>query len=171
MPNYKKSCACSTKLIAEFNDALSSVDFLVGPVAPTTAFAIGENNEDPLQMYLVDIMTVAANLVGVPSISIPVDPSKESNMPIGLQIMASSKAMIRNYYRLLLHWRPLMITILITVILAIIVLFALFGLVTKNPEIDKTPFRTSWKKIIEKSETKMVTKSQLFMPTSCWTPL
>jgi aspartyl-tRNA(Asn)/glutamyl-tRNA(Gln) amidotransferase subunit A len=50
-----------------------------------TAFKIGENVLDPLQMYLVDIMTVAANLVGIPSISIPV---ASPSLPVGMQLMA-----------------------------------------------------------------------------------
>ena len=55
------------------------------PVAPTTAFKIGEKTSDPLEMYLSDIYTIAANLAGVPGISIPVG-FDENNMPIGLQI-------------------------------------------------------------------------------------
>ena len=55
-----------------------------------TAFAIGENTHDPLQMYLTDIMTVAANLVGVPAISIPA--GKSNGLPVGLQIIAPAGA-------------------------------------------------------------------------------
>ncbi len=86
---YKKAQTVRTKLIEEFKNAFSSYDFLIGPVTPTTAFLIGENINDPLKMYLIDIMTVAANLAGVPSISIPID--KSDNMPVGLQIMAPQK--------------------------------------------------------------------------------
>jgi aspartyl-tRNA(Asn)/glutamyl-tRNA(Gln) amidotransferase subunit A len=75
-----------TKLINEFNDVFKSVDYIVGPTAPMTAFGLGENVEDPLQMYLADIMTVAANLVGIPSISIP--SGLAGGMPVGLQLMA-----------------------------------------------------------------------------------
>lgn len=85
---YKKAQTVRTKLIQEFEKVFSEVDFLVGPVAATTAFKLGENTKDPLQMYLTDIMTVAANLVGVPSISVPC-PAK--SMPVGLQIMAAQK--------------------------------------------------------------------------------
>jgi aspartyl-tRNA(Asn)/glutamyl-tRNA(Gln) amidotransferase subunit A len=63
---------------------------LLGPVAPTTAFKIGENANDPLQMYLADVMTVAANLVGVPAISLPIGFS--DGLPVGLQLMASQKS-------------------------------------------------------------------------------
>ncbi|MFI5270620.1 MAG: Asp-tRNA(Asn)/Glu-tRNA(Gln) amidotransferase subunit GatA [Candidatus Saccharimonadales bacterium] len=87
---YKKAQTVRTKIINEFNDAFKSADFLVGPVAPTTAFNIGENASDPLKMYLCDVMTVAANIVGVPSISIPAGESDK--MPVGLQVMAPQKS-------------------------------------------------------------------------------
>lgn len=82
---YRKAQTVRTKLINEFNDVFKRVDCIVGPTAPMTAFPLGENVEDPLQMYLADIMTVAANLVGIPSISIP--SGKVDGMPVGLQIM------------------------------------------------------------------------------------
>jgi aspartyl-tRNA(Asn)/glutamyl-tRNA(Gln) amidotransferase subunit A len=87
---YKTAQIVRTKLINEFNAAFSRVDFLVGPVVPTTAFRIGENSSDPLQMYLADILTVAANLTGIPSISIPAGLS--GGLPVGIQIMAPQKA-------------------------------------------------------------------------------
>ncbi|MEO6684397.1 MAG: Asp-tRNA(Asn)/Glu-tRNA(Gln) amidotransferase subunit GatA [Dyadobacter sp.] len=62
-------------------------DFLISPVTPTTAFTIGEKTEDPLQMYLADVFTVQANVVGNPAVSIPNGVDKEG-MPIGIQIMA-----------------------------------------------------------------------------------
>jgi aspartyl-tRNA(Asn)/glutamyl-tRNA(Gln) amidotransferase subunit A len=86
---YNKAQKLRTKLINEFNDTFAKVDFLVGPVAPTTAFKIGQNSDDPLQMYMQDILTVSANLVGVPSISIPAPLSQ--GLPVGLQVMASQK--------------------------------------------------------------------------------
>ncbi len=86
---YKKAQQLRTKLIKEFETAFKDIDFLLGPTAPTTAFKIGENINDPLKMYLSDIMTVAANLVGVPAISIP--SGKLNNMPIGLQLMAPQR--------------------------------------------------------------------------------
>lgn len=87
---YKKAQTVRTKLINEFAQAFKSVDFLIGPTAPNVAFKIGENIADPLQMYLTDILTVAANLVGNPSISIPAGLSE--NLPVGLQLMAPQKA-------------------------------------------------------------------------------
>jgi aspartyl-tRNA(Asn)/glutamyl-tRNA(Gln) amidotransferase subunit A len=57
------------------------------PVSPTTAFKIGEKVADPLTMYLSDVYTIAANLAGIPSISVPCG-FDENNLPIGLQILS-----------------------------------------------------------------------------------
>ena len=57
------------------------------PVSPTTAFKIGEKVDDPLQMYLSDIYTIAVNLAGIPGISIPCGFDK-NNLPVGLQILS-----------------------------------------------------------------------------------
>jgi aspartyl-tRNA(Asn)/glutamyl-tRNA(Gln) amidotransferase subunit A len=65
----------------------NNYDFIIMPTSPTTAFAFGEKMDDPIAMYLADIYTVMANLVGVPAISLPL--FKHSNgMPFGLQVMA-----------------------------------------------------------------------------------
>jgi aspartyl-tRNA(Asn)/glutamyl-tRNA(Gln) amidotransferase subunit A len=87
---YKKAQTVRTKLINEFNDAFSKVDFLIGPTAPSIAFKIGENVADPLQMYLADILTAASNLAGIPSVSIPAHESE--GMPVGLQIMSKQRS-------------------------------------------------------------------------------
>ncbi len=63
-------------------------DFIVSPVAPTTAFKLGENTEDPLQMYLADIFSVQANVVGIPGISIPAGHDSDG-LPIGIQVMGN----------------------------------------------------------------------------------
>ena len=86
---YRKAQTVRTKLINEFNDVFKDIDFLVGPTAPTTAFKLGQNTKDPLKMYLADIMTVSANLVGIPAISVPCGEVKD--MPVGLQFMAPQK--------------------------------------------------------------------------------
>lgn len=86
---YKKAQTVRTKLVNEFRDTFSKVDYLVGPVTPSTAFGIGEFTSDPLQMYLMDIMTVAANLVGIPSISVPC--GYVNKLPVGFQIMANQR--------------------------------------------------------------------------------
>jgi aspartyl-tRNA(Asn)/glutamyl-tRNA(Gln) amidotransferase subunit A len=87
---YKQAQTVRTKLIKEFEQAFEQVDFLIGPVAPSTAFKIGENTLDPLQMYLADVMTVAPNLVGNPAISVPAGLS--DGLPVGLHIMAAQDA-------------------------------------------------------------------------------
>ena len=86
---YNKAQKLRTKLINEFNQVFKEVDFLVGPVAPTAAFEVGKHANDPLQMYLTDIMTVAVNLVGIPAISVPA--GKVDKLPVGLQMMAPQK--------------------------------------------------------------------------------
>jgi aspartyl-tRNA(Asn)/glutamyl-tRNA(Gln) amidotransferase subunit A len=69
----------------EFKQALSQVDVLMGPVSPSTAFAIGEKISDPVQMYLADIYTSAINLAGLPAMSIPA--GFVDNKPVGLQVI------------------------------------------------------------------------------------
>ncbi len=86
---YRRAQQLRTKLIQEFADSFKEVDLLIGPTAPSTAFKIGEHSEDPLQMYLTDIMTVAVNLVGVPAVSIPAGFSE--GLPVGLQIIAPQR--------------------------------------------------------------------------------
>jgi aspartyl-tRNA(Asn)/glutamyl-tRNA(Gln) amidotransferase subunit A len=87
---YKKAQTVRTKLINEFNEVFQQVDFLVGPTAPTTAFKIGENADDPLKMYMQDIFSVGPSLVGIPAINLPVGLS--DGLPVGMQIMAPQQA-------------------------------------------------------------------------------
>jgi aspartyl-tRNA(Asn)/glutamyl-tRNA(Gln) amidotransferase subunit A len=68
-------------------EILSNYDIILTPSTPSVAFEFGKNSIDPIQMYLEDIFTVQANLVGVPAISIPAGKNK-NNMPIGIQLMA-----------------------------------------------------------------------------------
>ena len=86
---YTKAMTVRTKLINEFHEAFQKYDFLIGPVAPDPAFKIGENADDPLKMYLVDIMTVSANLTGVPSVSVPA--GLVDGLPVGIQILAAQR--------------------------------------------------------------------------------
>lgn len=83
---YKRAQTIRTKLINEAAKAFEQVDFLVGPVAPTTAFKIGENVDDPLKMYLSDIMTVGVNLIGNAAISLPA--GEIDGLPVGVQLIA-----------------------------------------------------------------------------------
>jgi len=84
---YLKAQRVRTLIKADFERTFKSCDILATPVAPTTAFKIGEKVEDPLQMYLSDIYTVSVNLAGIPSISVPCGKS-EAGLPIGLQLLA-----------------------------------------------------------------------------------
>ena len=68
-------------------EILSKYDYILTPSTPGAAFEFGKNSKDPIQMYLEDIFTVQANIVGVPSISVPVGKNSEG-MPIGAQLMA-----------------------------------------------------------------------------------
>ncbi|MEM9325767.1 MAG: Asp-tRNA(Asn)/Glu-tRNA(Gln) amidotransferase subunit GatA [Bacteroidota bacterium] len=68
---------------------LEDCDFVLSPTTPTTAFALGENTQDPLQMYLADLYTVQASLAGVPAMSIPRGEDLDG-MPIGIQLMTSA---------------------------------------------------------------------------------
>lgn len=84
---YVKAQQVRSLLIEEYNKAFNSVDLLLGPTTPTTAFKINEKINDPISMYLNDIFTISANLVGSPAISVPVGLSND-NLPIGLQLTA-----------------------------------------------------------------------------------
>ena len=72
----------------DFQDAFKSCDFIMGPVAPTTAWDIGAKNNDPVAMYLEDIYTLGVSLAGLPGMSVPCG-FGENNMPIGLQIIGN----------------------------------------------------------------------------------
>jgi aspartyl-tRNA(Asn)/glutamyl-tRNA(Gln) amidotransferase subunit A len=73
-------------LVEKTNDIFTNYDAIIMPTVPTTAFKIGEKMDDPIAMYIADIYTVFANLVGVPGISIPLF-KHSNNMPFGLQVM------------------------------------------------------------------------------------
>lgn len=86
---YGKAQGVRTLIRQDFEKAFEQVDALVCPVAPTTAFKIGENTSDPLQMYLADILTISANLAGVCGMSVPCG-FDEQGLPIGLQVIGPS---------------------------------------------------------------------------------
>lgn len=85
---YRKASQVRTLITEDFKKAYESCDAILAPVAPTPAFPIGENVDDPLTMYLSDIFTLSANLAGIPGMSVPCGFSKEG-LPIGLQIMGT----------------------------------------------------------------------------------
>lgn len=86
---YRKAQLVRTKLINEFNEAFSKVDYLIGPVAPMTAFKVGEV-DSPLKAYLMDLMTVAPSMAGGPGISVPAGADKKG-LPVGLHVMAPQR--------------------------------------------------------------------------------
>ncbi|MCU1286027.1 MAG: aspartyl/glutamyl-tRNA(Asn/Gln) amidotransferase subunit [Acidobacteriales bacterium] len=84
---YLKAQRVRTLLTQDFENAFQQVDAIITPTTPTPAFKLGEKSDDPVAMYLADIYTVTADLVGIPGISVPCGNSKEG-LPIGLQILA-----------------------------------------------------------------------------------
>jgi len=87
---YNKAQKVRAKIIKDFEEAFKDVDFILGPVAPATAFKIGEKTSDPLEMYLSDIYTIAVNLAGLPAISVPA--GKADNLPVGLHLIGPQMA-------------------------------------------------------------------------------
>jgi len=86
---YKKALQVRGLIKNSFNEAFSKYDIILSPVAPTTAFKIGENTSDPLKMYLGDIYTVSVNLAGIPAVSIPCGFDKKG-LPIGMQLIGKA---------------------------------------------------------------------------------
>lgn len=82
---YLKAQKVRTLLRRDFETAFASVDLLLAPVSPTTAFKIGEKTSDPLEMYLSDVYVVATNPAGVPALALPAGFS--DNMPVGMQLI------------------------------------------------------------------------------------
>jgi len=84
---YLKALKARNLIRSDFTAAFAKADCIIMPTSPTTAFKIGEKTNDPLQMYLSDVYTIAVNLAGVPAISVPCGFDK-NNLPIGLQIIS-----------------------------------------------------------------------------------
>ncbi|KAF1086420.1 Glutamyl-tRNA(Gln) amidotransferase subunit A [Sporotomaculum syntrophicum] len=82
---YNQALKVRTLIKADFDRAFEEFDLLLGPTAPVTAFKRGEKVDDPLQMYMVDICTLAINLAGIPAISIPA--GMVNKLPVGLQLI------------------------------------------------------------------------------------
>src|SRR4051812_27909032 len=83
---YIKAQRVRTLLTRDFENAFQKVDAIVTPTTPTPAFKLGEKSDDPLAMYLADLYTVTADLVGIPGISVPCGKSK-AGLPIGCQVL------------------------------------------------------------------------------------
>ncbi len=84
---YKKAQQVRRLLCQDFASAFASCDAILGPASPVSAFKTGEKFNDPLQMYLSDVFTIAANLAGIPAISVPFG-ADTNGMPVGLQLQA-----------------------------------------------------------------------------------
>ena len=87
--HYDRAMRARTLIRRDFDTAFHDVDVLLSPTAPTPAFRIGEKAADPVEMYLADILTVSANLAGVPGLVVPerVVPFEGSTLPVGVQLM------------------------------------------------------------------------------------
>jgi aspartyl-tRNA(Asn)/glutamyl-tRNA(Gln) amidotransferase subunit A len=94
---YGQAQKVRTLITRDFERAFATVDVLVSPSAPTTAFKIGEKVDDPLAMYLNDLCTIPSNLAGNASASFPVGLAPEDGLPVGLQVMAPPLADDRLY--------------------------------------------------------------------------
>lgn len=94
---YKKAQQVRGLIRKEFSDLFKTYDLILSPVAPTTAWKLGEKSKDPLEMYMEDIYTVPINIAGVPAISVPCG-KDSAGMPIGMQLIGKpfdEKTLIR----------------------------------------------------------------------------
>jgi len=94
---YNQAQKVRTLIGADLDRAYESVDVLVSPATPTTAFRLGEKVDDPLAMYLFDLCTLPLNLAGHCGMSVPSGLSPDDDLPVGLQIMAPALADDRLY--------------------------------------------------------------------------
>ena len=85
---YKKAQQVRTLIRRDFDAAYQSVDVLLTPTAPTTSFRNGAHADDPLAMYLADLLTIPANLAGLPAISVPCG-FDQAGLPIGVQLIGN----------------------------------------------------------------------------------
>ncbi len=84
---YKKASQVRALIRRDFDQAFAQCDVIATPTSPTAAFRIGERTDDPMQMYLSDILTISANLAGIPGISVPCGFTGDG-LPVGLQFLA-----------------------------------------------------------------------------------
>ena len=85
---YRKAQQVRTLIRRDFESAFASVDVLLTPTAPSTAFAAGAHADDPLAMYLADLLTIPANLAGLPAINVPCG-FDSGGLPIGVQLIGN----------------------------------------------------------------------------------
>ena len=85
---YKKAQQVRTLIRRDFDRAFEGVDVLLTPTSPTTAFGFGAHSDDPLAMYLADLLTIPANMAGLPAISLPCG-FDQQGLPIGVQLITN----------------------------------------------------------------------------------
>jgi len=88
---FLKAAKVRTLIVKEYENAFSKCDFILTPVSPNPAFKLGEKVDDPVAMYLEDLMSVSLNLAGVPGLAIPAGETAEG-LPIGLQIVGPRRS-------------------------------------------------------------------------------
>lgn len=86
--HFKKAGQIRTLIKMDFAKIFEDYDFILGPTTTTTAFGLGEKSDNPLEMYMADLLTVTINLAGVPAVSMPGGFSKEG-LPIGIQLIGN----------------------------------------------------------------------------------
>ena len=88
---FLKAAKARTLIVQEYKKAFEQCDFILTPVAPNPAFKLGEKVNDPVAMYLEDVMSVPLNLAGVPGLTIPAGKT-QSGLPIGLQLIGPRRS-------------------------------------------------------------------------------
>ncbi len=87
---FRKAAQVRQVIRQDYLTALEQCHVICGPVSPVTAWKLGDMSENPLQMYLKDIYTLSLNLAGMPGLSLPVGLGKDSQMPVGMQILGQA---------------------------------------------------------------------------------
>lgn len=107
---YLKAQKVRSKIIKDFDNAFEDVDAIIAPVSPTAAFKLGEKIKDPIQMYLTDVLTTAANVAGIPGLAIP-NGFTSKGLPLGFQLMGSRFSEstlfeLGKLYQKTVNWKP-----------------------------------------------------------------